>query len=204
MDERSTSRSFPGFDKVYQLGNPMARQPYRGEMKLRHPEQFSFMRCESRPKKPVRITYDCGEAIPKDTFWTSAGPPLVVNHRFLDVLLESRFIGWGTYPVEVHAKGGEVVPGYHGLCISGRCGPILNEKSEVIYEDYPGGRFPCYKGRYFDPSTWDGSDFFMESTFTGTMFVLEPVRDALMKAKIRNLLFRRVDEIVVPVEADPG
>ena len=204
MDKPSTSSRFPGFDKVYSLGDPVADKPYRGEMKVRHPEQFSFTRCESRPKKAVTITHDRGEAVPRDAFWTSAVAPLIVSQRFVDVLMENQFTGWGTYPVKVHAKGGELVPGYHGLCIGGRCGPILWEKSEVIYKDYPGGRFPCYKGEYFDPDTWDGSDFFVETTDTAQIFVVEPVKKALEKAKIRNLLFERLDEIVLQVELNPN
>lgn len=86
--------------------------------------------------------------------------------------------------------------------VSGRCGPILYEKSEVIYEDMPGGRFPRYKGEYFDPTTSDGSDFFMPTTFTGEKFVFEPVKEALEKANIRNLLFVRLDEIVLPVHVN--
>jgi hypothetical protein len=173
-------------------------------MKVRHPEEDYFTRCERRPKKAVTITHDMGEPMPKDAFWTSAVVPLIVSQRFIDVLLENRFTGWDTYPVKVHAKGGELVPGYHGLCISGRCGPVLWEKSEVIYKDYPGSRFPCYKGEYFDPDTWDGSDLFMRTTFTGVMYVLEPVKNALTRAKIRNLLFERLDEIVLQVELNPN
>lgn len=173
-------------------------------MELDYPEEYSFVRCERKPKKPVTITYQMGEAKPGDAFWTSSVSPLIVSQRFVDILRENGFTGWDTYPVEVHAKGGELLPGYHGLCVSGRCGPILWERSEVIYEDFPGGRFPMYRGRYFDPHTWDGSDLFMEIVLSGTMYVLEPVKKALEKAKIRNLLFERLDEIILDVTLNPN
>lgn len=145
-----------------------------------------------------------GEPLPGDVVWTDMVVPLVVSQRLIDLLLEQGFTGWGTYPVEVHAKGGELAPGYHGFCITGRCGPMQYEKSEVIYEDMPGGRVPRYKGKYFDPESWDGSDFFMSTTpLTGWMFILEPVKKALARVKVRNLLLRRLDEIVFSVDANP-
>jgi hypothetical protein len=204
MSSRSISEGFPGFDRVYHVGNPLASRPYRGHMKLKDPEEFTLPRGESKPRKPVRITHDMGEPTPGDVIWTDMVVPLVVSQRFVDVLLEHGFTGWGTYPVEVHAKGGRLVPGYHGLSIKGRCGPIQYEKSQVIYEEFPGGRFPSYRGMYFDPNSWDGSDFFMPTTpDTGWTFILEPVKKALAKARIGNLLLERADQIVHPMDVDP-
>lgn len=75
----------------------------------------------------------------------------------------------------------------------------------MIYKDYPGGRFPCYKGQYFDPDTWDGSDLFTPTTSsTGKIFMLEPVKQALDWAKIRNLIFRRPDDIILDVALNPN
>jgi hypothetical protein len=171
---------------------------------MRHPGEFSFPRCEDRPGKPVKVTYAMGGAVPGDVVWTTFAIPLVVSQRFIDVLQDNRFNGWGTYPIKVYNKAGELVPGYQGFCISGRCGPILYEKSEIVYEEMPGGRVPRYRGMYFNPDTWDGSDFFMPTTAsTGQKFVLESVKKALEKAKVKNLVFERLNEIVLPVQVNP-
>lgn len=200
MVSPSTSRTFPGFDKAFEISDPIGSRPYRGtfEAQLGWNEEISITRCESRPLGPVAVRHARGEALPGDIVWTGMVVPLIVSQRFIDILLDNRFTGWGTYPVEVYSKSGELLRGYYGFCISGRCGPIEYEKSQVIYEDMPGGRVPSYKGLYFEPGTWDGSDFFMPSDRGGWKFTLEPVKRALQKAKIRNIRFDRLDEAVRP------
>lgn len=59
----------------------------------------------------------------------------------------------------------------------------------------PGGVFPYWRGLYFDPDTWDGSDIFMPGGRTGWVFVLDHVRDALEKAHVKNVAFQRLDEV---------
>jgi hypothetical protein len=47
---------------------------------------------------------------------------------------------------------------------------------------------------YFDPGTWDGSHIFLSK---GTTFicVVEPVKRALVRAKVKNVIFQRLDKI---------
>ena len=76
----------------------------------------------------------------------------------------------------------------------GRCGPIDNSRSEIIQKRLPGGWVPHWKGLYFDPATWDGSDIFQPEG-TGYILVVESVKRALVRAKVKNLVFKRLDEI---------
>ena len=199
MDSPSTSRDFPGFDKLFEMNDPLADRPYRGDVDVEWVKKgFVFIRGEVVPEEAVAVTHAMGEAIPQDVIWTTSVAFLVVSQRFIDILLDNRFTGWSTYPVEVYSKAGELLPGYFGFSVGGRCGPIEYEKSQVIYEDMPGGRVPSYKGLYFDPDSWDGSDFFMPSDRGGWKLTLEPVKRALEKAKVRNIRFKRLDETVRP------
>jgi hypothetical protein len=196
MVSQFSSRAFPGFNKVFWLRDPVSNRPYRGEMDTQLGENFSFTRCEAKPAKPVAVKHIMGEAVPRDVIWTTNAILLIVSERFIDILLDNHFTGWTTYPVEVYSKDDELLKGFHGFCVSGRCGPIDYKKSEIVYVEYPARKVPKYKGIYFDTSSWDGSDFFMPSDNVGFIFIFEAVKKALEKAKIRNISFERLDEFV--------
>jgi hypothetical protein len=66
-------------------------------------------------------------------------------------------------------------------------------------EDLPGGKFPVLRGFYFDEDSWDGSDFFMETRYTGFIFVTERVVQVFRANKFRNICFERLNE----AEIDP-
>ncbi|MBN1206565.1 MAG: hypothetical protein JXB05_16885 [Myxococcaceae bacterium] len=59
---------------------------------------------------------------------------------------------------------------------------------------YPGGIFPVWKGLFFDPASWDGSDFFMPAQRFGFVFVVEEVKKTFERAKIRNVKFTPLDQ----------
>lgn len=133
--------------------------------------------------------------LPKDFIWTSYAGIMVVSQRVVDLLKANGFKGWITYPVEIHGKNSELIEGYYGLAITGRCGHIDDLKSKTVMIDYPAGKVPKLHGMYFKPSTWDGSDLFMTPIETRYVFVLEPVKIALQKAKISNLAFEKLTEV---------
>jgi hypothetical protein len=51
-----------------------------------------------------------------------------------------------------------------------------------------------WKGLFFDPASWDGSDFFMPAHKVGHLFVVEEVKRAFEKAKISNVKFEPLDQ----------
>ncbi len=58
----------------------------------------------------------------------------------------------------------------------------------------PAGIFPVWKGLLFDPALWDGSDLFMPAQRFGFIFVVEAVKKAFERAKIRNVAFTALDQ----------
>lgn len=192
---QSTSRQFPGFTHIYELSDAFLTRPLRATAELVLGEPFALTRGERRPKEPLAFVHRMGGKVPSDVIWTGYVVIHIFADRVVELLRQKGFTGWSTYPVEVRGKDGEVFPGYHGMSFPGRCGPIENARSTIVYEQMPGGVFPRHKGIFFAPETWDGSDFFMPSDGSGFVFVTEAVKEAFEKAKVKNVCFSRLDEI---------
>lgn len=157
---------------------------------------FAITRGESVPDNPVPIEYFMGRGVPSDVIFTASAYPIVVHKRVVDVLLDHRYRGWGTYPVRVTGKAGEYHPDYLGLTFNGRCGPPDDSRSEEFLEQMPARMAPRLRGLYFDPESWDGSDLFMSSARVGYQFVLGEVVQALKKAKVKNVEFEALTQVV--------
>jgi hypothetical protein len=163
-------------------------------MELFSRDPFKITRAEECLDRVV-IRWAMGAAIPTDVIRTTFAAPIVVHQRVIDILLAAKFSGWSTYPVEVCTKDGEILTDYKGLSITGRCGPIQNERSTKIDRILPGGIFPVWLGLYFDPATWDGSDVFMPAGKTGWIFVSAEVKGAFERAKVKNIVFTPSERI---------
>jgi hypothetical protein len=134
-----------------------------------------------------------GRQTPSDFIWTTIVSPLIVSARVIALLQDSAVSGWSSYPVEVLNRDGEVLEGYAGLSIIGRCGRMEFERSLEVPKEYPAGTFPVYKGLFFPPESWDGSDFFMPSDGTLYVFAVDRVQKLFRKARITNVAFERAD-----------
>lgn len=194
----TNARAFPGFDYLFALLDPVASRPFRSGFS-RVAEAAEITRGEIHVTEPVHVPWEMGSHVPGDVIWTTAANAIIVSSRTVDLLLDHRFTGWCTYPVRVSGKFDEVITGYYGLSVVGRCGPIDYSRSEVVLREYPAGWFPHLRGKFFDPESWDGSDFFMEAPdskgkITGSKFVTETVKRVLTRAKVRNLTFERISE----------
>jgi hypothetical protein len=133
-----------------------------------------------------------GGKTPGDVIWTDESL-LIAAQWVLDLMREAGFTGWTTFPVVVLAKDGSPVPGYSGFAVTGRCGPVTVDRSNLIEPE----RGPAmYQGLTFDPATWDGSDIFRVNL--GPPLVLAPVKEALERAKVRNLRFTPLAEVKRP------
>lgn len=149
-----------------------------------------------KPQRALRFDFMKGASgsTVNDFISTSLPPLVLVSNRVVEVL--GAFTGWTTYPVEVYGKRGESIPGYHGLAVTGRCGPIDDSQSRLVIEPPPvpqGRPRKKWVGLYFDPKTWDGSDLFLPESGGGT-FVTEGVRTAMESAHISNVRFTRLTE----------
>ncbi|MBN1206978.1 MAG: hypothetical protein JXB05_18990 [Myxococcaceae bacterium] len=119
---------------------------------------------------------------------------LIIADSVVQLLRSHGFTGWSLYEVSIQDKQGHLIPGYSGLAFTGRCGNIDWPQSIEVPRIFPAGIFPVWKGLFFDPTSWDGSDFFMPAEFVGWTFVVEEVKKAFERAKIRNVDFTPLDQ----------
>jgi hypothetical protein len=139
---------------------------------------------------------------PADVVWTTSLSPLIIHCRVRDLLLEEGITGWTTYPVLLIGKNAKAYPDYVGVSILGRCAPQDLSRSGMVMQQYPGGWFPHLKGHYFDESSWDGQDLFMERRNArgfgnAAIFVSEKVVQAAWRAKVTNVSFTRLTDVNV-------
>jgi hypothetical protein len=187
------------FDDFYLLGDPVARGAYRASFIGSGDCGAGFSRAEDRPAETVRVPWAMGRATPSDVVWTTSALPMIVSARVIRILEEQGFTGWSTYPVAVSDKSGDVIEGYAGLAITGRCDPVDIARSSVVVREYPAGWFPKFRGRFLDLESWDGSDLFMErpddrGDSTLFMYATALVARALRRAKVRPLVVTRLTD----------
>ncbi len=193
MVSKLASKAFPGFSRVYYLDEGRDRIAFRGRISL--DDSRAVTRAEYTPPGPVEVRWEMGRKRPSDIVYTTSVDPVLISDRIVGILKASELSGWKTYPVDLFGKDGHQISGYQGLAVHGRCGPIDNSQSVRIDKIYPGGIFPRWRGLYFDPMTWDGSDLFMPTDSSGWIFAVDAVKQAFEKAKVTNVQFKPLDEI---------
>lgn len=191
-------RSFPGFEHIYFLTDPLSNRPLRGEIDGKI-DTFALTRGEVETSAPLQVSWYMGGSMPSDFVWTSNVGAIIVQRRVVKLLRDQGFTGWRSYVVSVIDKGGDYHPDYEGLAILGRCGCADLSRSVVVLSKYPAGWFPHFLGYYFPEESWDGSDIFMETPdergrTTAHVFVTERVRLALETASVKNVKFERLTE----------
>lgn len=194
MGSTSTSRPFPGFDRLFHLQEPGNSRAFRGHIDVTSAEAFALTRAEMQPPHPITIKWAMGRARPVELIRTTLVSPFIISTSVVQLLRSHGFTGWSLYEVSVHDKQGQWVPGYHGLAITGRCGEVDWSRSIEVPRIFPGGIFPVWKGYFFEPGSWDGSDFFMTSGRSGSVLVVEEVKKAFEQAKVRNVEFTPLDQ----------
>ncbi len=195
---------FPGFDRLFEAHDPLASRPFRGRFGD-HEDAFELSRGEKDPPHPVRITWSMGAAIPGDVIWTTSAHPLILSARVIDLFAQHGITGWSTYPVRVTTKEGDDAGRFFGLAVTGRCGVIDLSKSRIELQQKPGGYYPYFRGQYFDPESWDGSDLCVQvrdekGKSSTQRFVTERVVRLLKRHRIRNVRMERLSEAVFPTD----
>jgi hypothetical protein len=195
LDSLSCSTNWPGFAHVFALGNPFGSRPFTARLELSLGEDdIAFSLGEARPDRPVRAHWRMGSDTPGDVIWTTHHRPVLVSQRVVRILQEHRFSGWAVIPVELRGKAGELLPPYFFLSIHGRSGPTEHMQREKLDTVHGARVRRVWIGVYLDPATWDGSDFFMPSG-DGYRFVVEGVKQALERARVKNLRFMPLDQL---------
>lgn len=134
----------------------------------------------------------------RDVVITGYAMPVVVSDRFVNALRDARCSGWALFPVTVYDKQGAVAGGYHGLQVTGVCGPIDWRRSQPVPVQLPGGVFPRLKGFYFREETWDGSDVFGPRD-SGDTFMTERAASALKRSRIMNMDLEPLEDVITDV-----
>jgi hypothetical protein len=161
----------------------------------------AIARAEHVPSRPVRFEPDEGD-LALDWLGTTWAALHIVSERFIDCLRARGFTGWATYPVEITA--GKRLEGYHGLAITGRCGPIDDRLSPPVALPPPVSQGRASTGRrglLFEYGTWDTSDVFCGPMGTRLFATIEVV-DALRQDGITNVSSRRVLDVERTWNAD--
>ena len=198
MGSKSTSNEFPGFNKIFYLGGTGSRRAFRGDLGVETTDEvFALTRAELQPAHPITVKWAMGSAKPGEVIWTTYAVPIIVSEFVVQLLRSHGFTGWSLYDVSVQDKQGHLIPGYSGLAITGRCGKIDYTRTVVVPRVYPAGIFPIGKGLLFDPESWDGSDLFMPADNVGYKFMVDDVKKAFERAKIRNVSFTPLDQFEV-------
>ena len=187
------------FDDLYRIGDPVGNRPFRGSVDCSTDDATAFSRAERLPITPVIVSWGMGTGVPSDVIWTLLGLPLIVSSKVIDLLRDAQFTGWDTYDARVTAKDCRAVSGFYGLALTGRCGSPDLSRSELVLREYPCGWFPVLRGCFFDESSWDGSDLFMEQPDErGNQSLNRYVTDRVLKAfrvpRISNLWIRKLSD----------
>ena len=128
-----------------------------------------------------------------DTGWASL---YLISDKMKAALEENDLTGWKVFVVKVLDKQDREINGYHGLSITGRCGKINYNKSEIVEKRLvPNGPLvKYYKGLHIGLEEWDGTDFFLPEK-TLWIIVTKTAAEALIKNKLTNIKFENLPEI---------
>lgn len=183
---------------TYWLTDPFDNKSMRGSLvAVTENEIDDLVTGRLKPRSPI-VVREAMPGEPRDIIWTTNLFPIVLHKRLTRLFEEHALTGWDTYPVQVLRSSGAVINDYVGLQITGRCGPIDDTKSSQEMKAYPAGDFPILKGLFFDPATWDGSDFFMpgeEGKAGAWQFVTGNVKKVVLENGVTNVEFEPIREI---------
>ena len=174
------------FDHVHELVDTLAA-PYSAlpEVDLDWDTERALFFAQHTPAEPLRLRRNSGRREPGDRGWGGSTAIVLISPRFVAALRYAGCTGWSTYPVEI--VGGEA-PGFAGLAVTGRCGPIDADTYGRDAADPP-----WRVGIGFDPASWDGSDVFAPYPRTKTL-LSDRARKALEVARLKNVGFERLSE----------
>lgn len=153
-----------------------------------------------RPEVPVVFRIH-RSARPRDFGWT--GTIVIVSQKAKDTFEALGLTGWTTYEVDVRSKEDLEIPGYYGLSITGRCGPVQWRRSRIVPVKMPGGMIPHFEGSYFDLSTWDGSDLFVSSGRGWFVFATAKASQAIRRFRLSNIRLLPTTEYRIPLGMVP-
>ncbi len=134
-----------------------------------------------------------------DIIGTGTAYLYLISENIKKVLEVNKLRGWKTFELELLDKKGNEIRGYHGLSITGRCGPIDYEKSEIFEKQtVPNGPVTkYYKGLHVGLDKWDGTDFFLPEGNLG-IIITKKAADIIKKNKLTNIDLTNLEDWNAP------
>jgi hypothetical protein len=117
----------------------------------------------------------------------------LVSDRLIGVLREQRATGWSTYPVQVTARNGDEIAGYHGFAVTAHALPRWDmSQPTIVPPPVPeGSAITGWKGLFFEAPSWNGSDVF---SVDGQIVCTSRVHAALSDADLTNVSYECVTD----------
>lgn len=123
----------------------------------------------------------------------------IVSPRFIETVRERDLSGWTIYPIDLADKHGSSLDGFGLLGITGRCGPIQDDLSALVTVPPPvaGGRETRQlRGLFFEPKSWDGSDFCCSTDGSLHTFLSSAATQTLQEARLTGCNLRPAAELL--------
>lgn len=159
-------------------------------------DRFRLFNGDYVPTAPLRFRRHLGR-VPVDHMTGGDTAFVFLSDRVIESFVANGFTGWATYPVELFGSDRQIIAGYQGLAVTGRCGPIDDARSAPYIAPPPvpeGESSRWWRGLYFDEASWDGSDIFKPDGLNTYRFVTEAVRDVIEDASFTNFSFTPLAE----------
>lgn len=183
------------FDKVYSFDDGDKRGSFRATIVNKDLQQ-EYLFSSFDDGRSIEFCWFMGSTL-FDVLPTGFAGLYLVSDKVKSVLDSCNFKGYCLRRISLLGKRKEKIDGYWLLSITSKVGQILNEKSQkrtmpplVPWAD----PYEAHFGLFFDPMTWDGSDFFRPENMFYT-FVLEGVKDVFEQNKITNCEFKKISEM---------
>lgn len=180
------------FSDFFVIEDPSSKKNFRGQISS-DIAGYRLSRSEVIVDK-FAIRYLEGAEEPSAIFWNRSNDPFCVSNEVLNILTTNGITGWSSFPVSVEDKNGKAWDCFSALTIHGRADAINYLESDIVFKQMPGGPSPSFKGLYFTPESWDGSDLFMTRAdqfgkTTAFMYATKKLVQVFRKEKTRNIRF---------------
>lgn len=194
-------RPFPGFDKLYSLGCA-DWDAFRADVELTPDDELAAHRGELKQLE-ISARWAMGAQQPGEVVF-STRMVMLVSERLVDRLQSDDVSGWSAVPCDFGGRSGEPAKQkYFLFATTGRCGPILYERSETFLKRLPGGLFTHWRGDYFEPQTWDGSDVFTPPQMKA-IFVTSKAQRAFLSVAEGLVDFTPLHQVERPFSRTPS
>ncbi len=193
-DVTGDTTAFPGFDNLYLLHSSGAQSRFCYADLDEGTPDYELLRGERSPARPLEAVWAMGRATPGEIALGRSIGWYYLSPNTQQLLRDHGVTGWTTYPMNLYRKDGALCPGYAGLSVIGRCGPVQEDRSVRVPDQNRRPGTPDLVGIYFDESTWDGSDLFCPAGTNALLFATAKVKDLFESCKLSGFRFTPLNE----------